>query len=274
MEENKYKPLIRIESEDLAYQINHNYFANLNAYKLCTSFVDIDEYLEAVTNGFLPGGHIPGDTLIKSPYDNKYIAIQEYEATVMQDKANHIAEIARRLGAVYTKCSINLDRCSERQIKGNISADIKNMHANASWQQQEEKRLKGMYNLNQQFSAAEVPTEEIYRAAIDYAERHHLKNDSGTEILLNSREPSSHNNLLETQSVKVHLCTDLNTNLEIAAQLTERNDIFSFSNDFYRSVKIKKDVSLEIMFYFAVPGKDNNDIIAKAIAEIQQPSLI
>ena len=274
MERNHFKPLIRIEGDELVYQVNHNYFSNLNAFKLSTTFLDIDEYMQAVDDGLLPGGHILGDTLIRSPYDDKYVSIQNYEATVMQDKANHIAEIARMLGAVYTKCSIKLDNCSDRQIKGNINADIKKLHADSSWQIQEEKRLKGQYNLDQQFSAAEVPTEEIYNEAVNYTKEHHLEYDSGTSLLIRSRKPSSHNNLLETQSVLVQLCTDLNTNLEIAANLTERSDIFSFSNDYYKSVKIKKDVSLEIKFYFAVPGKDNNEIIAKAKADLQQLTII
>ncbi len=268
MEKNQLKPVLRIEGDDRSFQINRNYFTDLASYKANTSFINSEEYACAVKNGILPSGHIEGDTLIKSPYDEKYIAIQDYEATVMQDKSNHIAEIARMLGAVYTKCSIQINNVSERNIQGNFAAEVRKIHADFNWQQTEEARLQSLYRANQQFPAAKVPTIDTYNDAVQYAEEHHLENDSGIKILLRSRKPIDDNNLLETQKVSVQLSTELNTNLDIAAHLTERSDIFNFSFDYCRTLRRKKEVTLDIKFYFAIPGRDNMDIINRASQEI------
>lgn len=267
MEKNQLKPVLRIESDDRSYQINKKMFKNLDPYISNTSFIDIIDYNRAVNEGILPSGYIEGDTLIKSPYDEKYIAIQDYEATVMQDKSNHIAEIARMLGAVYTKCTIQINNASERNIHGNFAADIGKIHADGTWKRMEEARLQSLYSANQQFPAAKIPSDDVYNEANKYAKEHHLENDSGISILLRSRKPSADNNLLATQIVSVQLCTELNTNLDIAAHLTERSDIFNFSYDYCRTLRIKKEVSLDIKFYFAVPGRDNIDIITIASNE-------
>ena len=97
-----------------------------------------------------------------------------------------------------------------------------------------------------------------------YAQAHHLDNDSGTQTLLNSRKPGNGNNYLGRKQISIKLSTDLNTNLDVAANLTERSDIFNFSIDYYKAVQIKKDISLDVYYYFAIPGKDNQEIIDMA----------
>ena len=267
MESSNMKPVLKIEGDNLVYAYNHNFYPDLNRFRQQTQVVTMDEYnimCSSFTPGTLPIQKVIGGTMLKSPYDDKYYPIQDYENAVMHDKVNHIAEIARNLGVVYYRCVIQVSSMQSRDISVKSNGSVKDVKLDANWQQNEVSKLKSGFEMEQEFPQAAIPTVDKYQEAVLYAQAHHLDNDSGTQTLLNSRKPDNNNNYLGRKKISIKLSTDLNTNLDVAANLTERSDIFNFSIDYCKAVQIKKDISLDVYYYFAIPGKDNQEIIDMA----------
>lgn len=201
----------------------------------------------------LPNNVASGQVFMRSPYDdNKYIRLDDFELTVMQDKASHIAEVARILGA--TKCEYDIEITSmvsrTQSTDGNVGIQD-TIQVDASYVKSEQERLKNSIRVGQKYPQAKVPTIKDYQEAIAYAKTHHISWD--VEDLLRSRSPLT-NNLLGERTVSVILSNESNADLNVATRLNILGKVVSVGVNYKKSMQYERQVVMNMEYEFAMPN--------------------
>lgn len=207
----------------------------------------------------LPNNVASGQVFMRSPYDdNKYIRLDDFELTVMQDKARHIVEVARILGA--TKCEYDIEITSmvlkEQSADGNVNIqDI--IQVDASYVETEKKRLKNSIQVEQEYPCAKVPTNGDHEKAIGYAKEHHIRWD--VEDLLRARSPET-KNMLGKRTVTVMLNNEINADLNVATRLNILGNVVSVGANYKKSMQYERQIIMKMKYEFAMPElTDDND---------------
>lgn len=206
-----------------------------------------------VKDDILPANVALGQVFMRSPYDDdKYIRLDDFELTVMQDKASHIAEVARILGA--TKCGYDIEITSmvarEQDTNGNGNfRDI--IQIDASYVKSERERLKNSIRVGQEYPQAKVPTSKEYNDAVAYAKAHHISHD--VKDLLRSRSPLT-NNLLGKRTVSVMLSNESNADLNVATRLNILDNVVSVGVNYKKSMQYERQVTMNMEYEFAMPN--------------------
>lgn len=249
--ENELKQVIHIENDEKSQ--NWRWYPqvtqDLGGITVCSMEYDVPQLIKG---GVLPANVQVGEVLIKSPYDEKYIRIADYEMTTMQDKVNHVAEIARLLGASKVEHTIKLIEMKSREWKDDGEIDCKYFNATLEMQQSSQSKLEQSINVKSIYSQAKVPTLGDYKRAEKYAEEHNLLYDSGVVDLLQARNPME-NNLLSNHTVHLNLSSELNSNMDIAFNLKVLNGVFKLNNNFQMAYKCQKTVVIDLDYEFAMP---------------------
>lgn len=248
------KPVLYIESDEksLNWKFREGFDKCKSGITVCSIDYDVPKLVE---NNILPGNVQIGDTFIKSPYDEKYIAIKDYEITTMQDKASHIAEVARLLGALSCEQEIEVEDVVGRKYEGTLDASYEPVKITAEVKKEVENKTKNSIRVVSTYSHAKVPTIEDYERAKEYAGLHCLLRDSSVDSLLKARNPNE-TNLMSEREIVVNLSSESNTNLDIAAKLSVMQNVFKLNTTFHESTKIQKNVRMILHYAFAMPKEE------------------
>ena len=203
--------------------------------------------------GILPNNADVGQVFMRSPYDdNKYIRLDNFELTVMQDKARHIAEVARILGATECGYDIAITSMVSREQSMNSNAGIMDtIQVDASYVKSEQERLKNSIQVDQEYPQAKVPTIEEYQKAVEYAKAHHISWD--VEDLLRARSPET-KNMLGKRTVSVMLSNESNADLNVATRLNILGDVVAVGVNYKKSMQYERQVVMNMRYKFAMPN--------------------
>lgn len=248
-------PVIRVESDSTKDGlVDYCYYTESLPSKIY--LCPISEVPSLVQQGILPHGVSVGETYLSSPYGEfPYISIQNYETDVMKKKAHHIAMIANLLGALDCSYKIVLVSVEKRELTGDLKTQSKAYETNfdLSYRKQIEDKVNSEISVKDTFKGA-IPSVEKYQQAVDYASKHNLLEDESVAKLLNARNPNSGDtNWYRSCELKIHLCQELNDNLDIAAKLGIMGDAFDFDSHFVKSVMRKIEMNLDINYTFPIP---------------------
>ena len=167
------KPILRVESNEVAYQATHGYF---NLPDTNIQVCSVGEVMQLQQNGILPPNTLiqMGDTWIKSPYDDKYISIRDYEFVVTKDKINHIAAIAQYLGAISVDIAAGWANDEERTVDVNGNVDYKVVNLNGGYKKIDAVDIKSRYQV--QMGNMQGPFNvKTYQRAIEYAKENGIR---------------------------------------------------------------------------------------------------
>lgn len=247
------KPVLYIESDEksLNCKFREGFDKCKGGVMVCSIDYDVPELIE---ENVLPGNVQIGDVFVRSPYDDKYIAIKDYEITTMQDKASHIAEVARLLGASSCQQEIEVEDVVGRKYEGTLDAGYKPVKITAEMKKEVENKTKKSIRVVSTYSQAKVPTVTDYERAREYARQHCLLLDSSVDSLLKARNPNE-TNLMSEREIVVNLSSESNTNLDIAAKLSVMQNVFELNSTFHESTKIQKNVRMILHYTFAMPSE-------------------
>jgi len=242
-------PVIRIEHDEKSM----NWEWHPNSEKVGNVDVLSYEYEvpELISKGILPKNVQTGDTFLLSPYDDKYILIQDYEREVMQDKANRVAEIARRLGALHCHYEICVVEMKETTSDVEVYAGCKYVNVDVNVKNEEQNKMKNSIRVTSSYPNARIPSIADYKGACQYAKDHNLLRDSGVHPLLEGRNPET-TNMLGEQGISINLSSDSQSVLDIAANLSILKGVFSLGFKYKDSFKYRKTVMMNINYKFAM----------------------
>lgn len=211
------------------------------------------EVPQLIHDKVLPSNVQVGEILVKSPYDEKYIRIEDYEMTVMQDKIYCVEAVARLLGASKVESSIKITDIKKRNWDAEIGAMKVDLgEIDAKMRKEDESRLSQELIITSNYSKAKVPTIDDYKKAESYALAHNLLYDSGVKNLLDARNPSE-NNLLSDRTIHLNLSSELESNLDIAFKLNVLQGVFNLNTNFNMKERYSKTVVIDLKYLFAMP---------------------
>ncbi len=236
------KPILRVESNEVAYQATHGYF---NLPDTNIQVCSVGEVMQLQQNGILPPNTLiqMGDTWIKSPYDDKYISIRDYEFVVTKDKINHIAEIVRNLGAEKIDIEVGFEQEEERTIDSSGEINYKVINGEGGYKKVDASEIINRYKLND--DNLQCPFDiDTYQYALAYANVHCLYHDSDIASLFQFRNLPNNRVSSGNRRIDIVMSNDLNQNLEIAAKLQVLPDIFKLDATFKKITKTKKNFKM------------------------------
>lgn len=246
--ENNIKPILQIESDAVAYQVNHNFYDLPDSNIRVCSLKDVKQLQR---DGVIPPDTQIriGETLLKSPYDSKYIPIRDYEFVVTKDKINHIATIAQYLGAISVDIAAGWANDEERTIDVNGNVNYKVVNVNGGYKKIDAVDIKSRYQV--QMGNLQGPFNvKTYQRAIEYAREHRINDDSDIQSLFRARDICQGLVYGGDRKVTMEMSNDLNRNLEIAAKLQVMPNIFSLDTSFKEITKNRKIFKIEFIFKF------------------------
>lgn len=242
------KPILQIESEEVAYAMKYKFYKLPDPHIQVCSIKDV---IQLQQEGILqPNALIQeGDTWIKSPYDDKYISIRDYEFVVTKDKMNYIANIAQYLGATGVDIKVGWENEEERTIDVNGNINYKVVDVNGGYKKIDAVDIKNRYqvimeNLHGPFNVA------TYQRALEYAKEHRINDDSDIQSLFVARDICHGMVYGGDKKVTIEMSNDLNKNLEIAAKLQVMSNIFSLDTAFKEITKTRKIFKIDFIFKF------------------------
>ena len=211
------KPILRVEVDEVAYQATHGFFklpdANIQVFSLkAAEQLQQDQLLPSNAQIQI------GDTWIKSPYDDKYISIYDYEYVVIKDKINHIIHIAELLGAKSCDFDAAWEEIESRTIDVEGHVNYKVIDAQGSLKKLNSDDIQTRYNVTAERIQGPFNV-HTFEEAEKYAKKHFLWSDSDVFSLFQSRDIKNDLVYDKKNVVTIEMSNDLNKNLEIAAKL-------------------------------------------------------
>lgn len=254
MEINIHKyPVIRIEKDSICDGIKFGYYREQLPDKvLLCPWSEVSKY---INNKILPAHAAVGETYLASPYDKTYISIHKYEENIISKKAHHVSVIANLLGASDCEYNITLVSIETRNLSGKLKAMSNEISTkiDANITSEIENKYRSAISVKAKDKGS-IPTAKAYERALKYATEHNMLEEESVRQLLDTRNPNSHDtNWRQQCDIKVHLCQEINDNLDVAASIGVMGDVFNFDSNFVRAILQKKELILDISYTFPIP---------------------
>ena len=242
MMETQYLPQVVIINEDgVVAEKEREIPKNLKEKVeiLDMNFVEDKDYAE-----YLPSTAWKGDICLKSPFEDKYILMNEFEETLKLDKIDFICCILQQLGA--TKVTYTTKRTESEIVtwdakgkltvkpKGKGEIDVKGSNSNTDEGSLSQEIVYSGLNSN---SVDQSVLQECWELAKQKAKDFNLENDSFVRFVLESRNPKNKNVQLSF-SRTTELTSECNSTLNIVGRLSAVK-LFSVSGEFERIVNVR-----------------------------------
>ncbi|MCG8802865.1 hypothetical protein [Tenacibaculum finnmarkense] len=184
--------------------------------------------------------------LICHPYkENYFINIEDSDEIIQREKLANTADLARLLGAtkfeVLNISQQETEKKYEFDIEGRLVVNTVKLNVKKSINED----TKKVYSLSNTYPGASPD----YQKAIIKLKEYGLIIDPEIKALVESRNPID-KNLLSSQKISLKTSSEINDNLEIAANLMALGGILNISTSFKKRISSRKSTELTINIEF------------------------
>ena len=238
------KDIIYVTTEERAY----NYKWEKTADKLSSEVqvVSIDD-VKKLDRDIVDAKVGLGTILVKHPFMEKYIEIDQLEDEITKEKLTCLGIIAFHLGARGYETLYGFEDSQEAKMGADGQANYKFAEIGLKFDIQEKNVKTGKYWSQNTFEG-NLLTEDSYAIAVDKAKEYGLYYDKEVKFLLETRNPR-YGNRLTNRKVKCELTRELNKSLDIAFNLKFAN-IFSLTANYNQVLTQRKKIVIETNFVF------------------------
>lgn len=188
-----------------------------------------------------------GTILMKHPFMEKYIEIDQLEDEITKEKLNCLGLIAFHLGAREYENLFAFEEAQEAKIGADGQANYKFVDVGTKFNIQKSDVKTGKYWSQSTFEG-NLLTEDSYALAVNKAKEYGLYYDKEVKFLLETRNPC-YGNRLTSRKVKFELTRELNSLLDIAFNLKVAS-VFSLNANYNRVISERKKIVIETNFVF------------------------
>ncbi|MHA7941726.1 hypothetical protein ACJOV8_001430 [Formosa sp. 3Alg 14/1] len=188
------------------------------------------------------------DILIAHPFKpNTYLGIETNTDDIQIDKLNDFAYIAQLLGATKFKVTQVTEDFTSKINEADANIQTKAGGGGAGFKQEASENTKKKYIKELSYPGAQPNYEEAYKELMNTG----LFIDSQVKNLVKSRNPEKvNNNLNKNQIIAFSVTSEINNNLDIAANLSALGGTLNISSGFKRRVETKSKIELTIEIEF------------------------
>lgn len=255
MEENQLSKLakndvVRIEKDELA--LNYIYYPQARDLNNIGVISKEYELPELIKSGYLfsPDSIRPsiGDTYVKDPFNEKrFIRIENFTQEVLRSKQSCIMRIAALLAAKHVELSVSATNVETRNNNLEVDGQYKPVQGQVNIDSEKIKKIAQSFSRTADFKTEF--TENGYNQAVQEAKKYGLYNESEVNELLQFRSQENEVNLTNYE-IHFIMSNEINSNLDIAAQLNIMKDVFKLSGSFKHSVQTKCTIEGDMKMTF------------------------
>lgn len=239
---NHHLPPVIYVAEYPEQAINYKWYSKLNKNVTVLEACQIQKLGEGKKHFYLPYDLLPGEVLVRHPYNQGYILATEAENEYLKASTEGIFLIARCLGAtkiVYKKCNIAEFK---REINSNGDITYEAIKTKLEVKDLLEQKLESNSFKKQEYSKQEFTIEQFNKAK-SVAEERGLIMSRDIRSLLDARNPEL-GSLLTHQTVNVEISSSLNQVMDIVFSL-DTASVFSLNSNTKIATSKKTELNIE-----------------------------
>lgn len=179
------------------------------------------------------------DVLVRHPFEeDKYLKIEEAEILIIKSKLNIIKELCSSLGATNIKSSVHILETKTLNQKATVEGESRYVHTTIKanlLESQINKYEQEIVDESEFIRPEGFSLKETYPAALEIAEKYHLRNDLDLNSLLVLLNPDKKGSVLKRQIVKFKASNEINNLFELAAELNSKG--ITLSPNFSKTIE-------------------------------------
>lgn len=254
--ELKLKPVLRVETPELAYSFNVDTPSN-ELQKMSSEVQLIDtrtlDFLKGQNVVKIPGNVEDGDILILHPFiKGQYVKVVDAESIAYKDYLNYMGNIAWLMGATRMRYKFEITNIQKRtmDVNGNISY-MPYVDISGSDKHDTEKKGTESHEKEREFDPPGSLEEQMkdYQEACNLIKRYGWDTDTDFTTLIETRNPNR-TRKENHREVSLKTTNEINDRIEAAFSLKAMGDVFSISANYMKSMEIKKEIELHIDILF------------------------
>lgn len=185
-----------------------------------------------------------GDVFVKNPFkENVYVPLNEARRIFIKDKFHALFRVAVQLGATHAFAKVKIRKIEERSHT--VNGDIKfcEIKSDVKFKDNRQEELNESLQLESESTEIFELNLQNYDKALELVRYYGMENDSEMMDLLDTRNPKYR---VDTKNDFIFETSyELNTNMDIAFNLSYMLDVFKLHADFNETVKYKESMFFE-----------------------------
>lgn len=184
--------------------------------------------------------------LISHPFkENYFLNIEDNDEFIQREKLNNTAHLAQLLGAKKFEVISIFQEENTIEVDFEANGKLKLNSLGFNRKKNTDEKTEREYKLINKYPGSNPD----YKKALEKLNEYGLTIDSEVKALVESRNPSNVN-LLSSQIISFKTASEINENLDIAANLVILGGVLDISSNFHKRISSRKSLELTIKIEF------------------------